>query len=294
MMNLKDGAKCQLPDLSKLEISDKWVLSKLNNLIAEVTENLDRYEMGVAVHKVYDYIWDTYCDWYIELTKARLYSEDEDRKQVAIQVLTYVLDQMLRLLHPFMPFITEEIWQNMPHEGPALIVASWPQYREDLAFKTEEEQMESVMNAIRAIRNRRAEMNVPPSKKAHLYVLTSKTEAFAEGRGFIERLAYTDEMTMLDAEPADLDGMVTCATADAKLYIPMGQLVDVTKEIARITKELDKAKKFLASLEGKLSNEGFLSRAPEAVVNAEKEKAQKNRDLIAQLEQSLDAMKKLG
>ena len=294
MMNLKDGDTADLPDLSKLEISDKWVLSKLNNLIAEVTENLDRYEMGVAVHKVYDYIWDTYCDWYIELTKARLYSEDEDRKQTAISVLTYVLDQVLRLLHPFMPFITEEIWQNMPHEGPALIVAKWPEYREDLAFKTEEDQMESVMNAIRAIRNRRAEMNVPPSKKAHLYVLTTKKQAFEEGRGFIERLAYTDEMTMIDSEPENLDGMVTCATADAKLYIPMGQLVDVAKEIARITKELDKAKKFLASLEGKLSNEGFISRAPEAVVNAEREKAEKHKGLIAQLEQSLEAMTKLG
>ena len=293
MMNLSEDATCALPDLNKLEISDKWVLSKLNNLIAEVTENLDRFEMGVAVHKVYDYIWDTYCDWYIELTKARLYSEDADRKQTAISVLTYVLDQVLRLLHPFMPFITEEIWQNMPHEGPALIVAQWPQFREDLAFKVEEEQMESVMNAIRAIRNRRAEMNVPPSKKAHLYVLTSKTAAFEEGRGFIERLAYTDEMSLIDAEPENLDGMVTCATADAKLYIPMGQLVDVQKEIDRITKELEKARKFLASLEGKLSNEGFVSRAPEAVVAAEREKANKNRDLIAQLEQSLAAMEKL-
>ena len=294
MMNLKEGATAELPDLSKLEISDKWVLSKLNNLIAEVTDNLDKFEMGVAVHKVYDYIWDTYCDWYIELTKARLYSEDEDRKQTAISVLTYVLDQVLRLLHPFMPFITEEIWQNMPHEGPALIVAQWPQFREDLAFKTEEDQMESVMNAIRAIRNRRAEMNVPPSKKAHLYVLTSKCAAFEEGRGFIERLAYTDEMTMIEKEPENLDGMVTCATADAKLYIPMGQLVDVQKEIARITKELDKARKFLASLEGKLNNEGFISRAPEAVVNAEREKAAKHKDLIAQLEQSLEAMSKLA
>ena len=294
MMNLAEDAKNELPALDKLEISDKWVLSKLNNLISEVTENLDRYEMGVAVHKVYDYIWDTYCDWYIELTKARLYSEDADRKQTAIQVLTYVLDQVLRLLHPFMPFITEEIWQSLPHEGAALIVADWPVYQEKLAFKAEEEQMESVMNAIRAIRNRRAEMNVPPSKKAHLYVLTSKTPAFTEGRGFIERLAYTDEMTLLEKEPEDLDGMVTCATADAKLYIPMGQLVDVEKELERIRKELEKARKNLASLEGKLNNEKFVSRAPEAIVAAEREKAAKASDLISQLEQSLEAMQKLA
>ena len=293
MMNLGEDAKNELPEIAKLEIADKWVLSKLNDLIAEVTENMDKYELGVAIQKVYDFIWDTYCDWYIELTKARLYSEDADRKQTAIQVLVYVLDQTLRLLHPFMPFITEEIWQSLPHEGEALIVAKWPEYREELAFKAEENHMESVMEAIRAIRARRTEMNVPPSKKAALYILTSKPQVYEEGEGFIQRLAYADTVTMLDKEPENLDGMVTITTADAKLYIPMGQLVDVAKEIARITKELEAAKKFLSSLEAKLSNEKFVSRAPEAVVNAEREKAAKHRDLIAQLEQSLAAMQKL-
>ena len=293
LMNLAEGAKNELPALDKLEIADKWVLSKLNTLIAEVTENLEKYELGVAVQKVYDFIWDTYCDWYIELTKARLYSEDADRKQTAIQVLVYVLDQVLRLLHPFMPFITEEIWQSIPHEGEALIVAQWPSYRDELAFKGEEAQMESVMEAIRAIRNRRAEMNVPPSKKAALSILTSKPQIFVEGEGFLQRLAYADTVTMLDGEPADLEGMVTITTADAKLYIPMGQLVDVSKELARIEKELENARKFLASLEAKLSNEKFVARAPEAVVNAEREKAAKSRDLIAQLEQSEKALMKL-
>ena len=293
MMNLNEDSVNALPAMDKLEISDKWVLSKLNTLVAEVTENLEKYELGVAVQKVYDFIWDTYCDWYIELTKARLYSEDAERKQTAIGVLVYVLDQVLRLLHPFMPFITEEIWQSLPHDGPALIVASWPQYREDLAFGEEEAHMESVMNAIRSIRNRRAEMNVPPSKKAALYVLTSKPQVFTEGEGFIQRLAYADSMTLLDAEPENLSGMVTCATADAKLYIPMGQLVDVAKELERINKELDKARKNLASLEGKLSNESFVSRAPEAVVAAERAKAQKARDLIVSLEESQKAMQAL-
>ena len=293
MMNLGEDAKNELPVVEKLEIADKWILSKLNTLITEVTENMDKYELGVAVQKIYDFIWDSYCDWYIELTKARLYSEDADRKQTAIQVLVYVLDQILRLLHPFMPFITEEIWQSLPHEGEALIVAQWPEYREDLAFKAEESLMESVMEAIRAIRNRRSEMNVPPSKKAALYVLTSKPDVFREGEGFIERLAYADFVTLLDAEPADLNGMVTCATADAKLYIPMGQLVDIEKELERIAKELEKARKNLNSLEGKLSNENFVSRAPEHVVADIREKAQKARDLIAGLEQSEEAMKKL-
>ena len=293
MMNLAPDAVNALPAAEKLEIADKWVLSKLNSLIADVTENMEKYELGVAIQKIYDYIWDTYCDWYIELTKARLYSENADRKQTAIQVLVYVLDQVLRLLHPFMPFITEEIWQSIPHEGEALIIANWPEYQAELAFKAEEAQMESVMEAIRAIRARRTEMNVPPSKKAALYILSAKKQIFTEGEGFLQRLAYADEVSMLDSEPANLDGMVTITTADAKLYIPMGQLVDVEKEIARITKELENAKKFLASLEAKLSNENFVARAPEAVVNAEREKAVKHRDLIAQLEQSLSAMEKL-
>ena len=294
LMNLSDDAKCQLPAAEKLETADKWVLSKLNTLIAEVTENLEKYELGVAVQKIYDFIWDTYCDWYIEMTKARLFSDDADRKETAVSVLVYVLDQTLRLLHPFMPFITEEIWQAIPHEGDALIVAKWPEYSEELNFKADEALMESVMEAIRSIRNRRAEMNVPPSKKAALYVLTSKPDVFREGEGYLLRLASADSVTILDAEPENLDGMVTCTTADAKLYIPMGQLVDVAKELERVSKELEKARKNLASIQGKLANEKFISRAPEAVVNAEKEKAAKAAALIEQLEQSEASLKKMA
>jgi len=293
LMNLDEDAVNALPDEKNLTIADKWVLSKLNSLIAEVTENLEKYELGVAVQKVYDFLWDTYCDWYIELTKARLYSDDAAQKQAALQVLVYVLDQTLRLLHPFMPFITEEIWQSLPHDGDALIIAKWPEYADSLAFKAEEAHMESVMSAIRAIRNRRAEMNVPPSKKAALFVLSTKPEIFAEGEGFIQRLAYADQVKILDKEPENIDGMVCCTTADAKLYIPLGQLVDVAKELERITKELEKARKNLAGLEGKLNNEKFISRAPESVVNAEREKASKARDLITQLEESEAALKKL-
>ena len=293
LMNLDENAQNQLPDLGKLEIADKWVLSKLNTLIGEVTENMEKYELGVAIQKIYDFLWDIYCDWYIEMTKARLFADDAERKQTAIQVLVYVLDQTLRLLHPFMPFITEEIWQSLPHEGEALIIAQWPEIREDLSFKTECAQMESVMEAIRAIRNRRTEMNVPPSKKAALYILTSKPQVFVEGEGFLQRLAYADAVTMLEFEPENLDGMVTITISDAKLYIPMGQLVDVAKELERIRKELESNQKFLNSLEAKLSNEKFVSRAPEAVVAAEREKAQKTKDLIAQLKQSEEALEKL-
>ena len=293
LMNLDEDAKNELPDADQLTIADKWVLSKLNTLIAEVTENLEKYELGIAVQKVYDFLWDSYCDWYIELTKARLYSEDAAQKQTALQVLVYVLDQTLRLLHPFMPFITEEIWQSLPHEGDALIVAQWPQYSEELKFLQEEDLMESVMEAIRAIRNRRAEMNVPPSKKAALYVFTSKPNIFVEGEGFIQRRAYADQVSVLDKEPENLDGMVCCTTNIAKLYIPLGQLVDVAKELERIEKELEKAEKNLQSLESKLNNENFTSRAPEAVVADIREKAEKARDLITQLTESKIAMSKL-
>ena len=293
LMNLKEDAQNELPDASLLTAADKWVLSKLNNLIKEVTDNLDKYELGVAIQKVYDFLWDTYCDWYIELTKARLYSDDEAQKNTALQVLVYVLDQTLRLLHPFMPFITEEIWQSLPHEEEALIVGKWPEFREDLKFGKEEAEMESVMEAIRAIRNRRAEMNVPPSKKAALFVLSSKAHMYKEGEGFIQRLAYADSVTILDKEPENIDGMVCCTTANAKLYIPMGELVDVAKELERIDKELEKARKNLAMLEGKLSNENFVARAPQAVVEAEREKAAKAKDLIVQLEESANALKKL-
>ena len=285
LMNL-NIEKNELPALNKLEIADKWILSKLNTLIAEVTENLEKYELGVAEQKCYDFIWDSYCDWYIELTKSRLYSEDEESKLVAQQVLLYVLDQILRLMHPFMPFITEEIWQAIPHEGEALIVAAWPKYREDLSFKPEETAMESIMNAIRAVRNRRAEMNVPPSKKSTLYIVTAKKEIFASGTGFITRLAYADQVHVSETEPEGYESMVSCVTHDAALYMPMNQLVDVEKELARLCKEREKAEKGLAGIRGKLSNPGFMAKAPEAVVKVEREKAEKYENLIRQLQES--------
>ena len=292
LMNL-EVEKNELPDLSELETADKWILSKLNTLIAEVTENLDKYELGVAEQKCYDFIWDSYCDWYIELTKSRLYSEDAQSKTVAQKVLVYVLDQVLRLMHPFMPFITEEIWQAIPHEGDALIVAQWPKHREELSFKAEETAMESIMNAIRAIRNRRAEMNVPPSKKCTLYIVTDKADIFTSGMGFITRLAYADDVVIGVNAPEGYESMASCVTHDAKLYMPMSQLVDVEKELARIAKEKEKAQKGLAGILGKLNNPGFVAKAPEAVVAAEREKAAKYESLIQQLEESEATLKAL-
>ena len=281
-----------LPEASKLEIEDKWVLSQLNTLIKEVTENMDAYELGVASAKVYDFIWDTYCDWYIELTKARLYGEDEESKRTAQQVLVYVLDQILRLLHPFMPFITEEIWQAIPHAGDFLIKAEWPVYHEELNFPTEEAHMESVMAAIRALRNRRAEMNVPPSKKCTLYVVSDKGDIFRQGEGFLCRLAYADQVAVCDADPEGHEDMVSVVTADAKLYMPMEQLIDFEKELARIAKEKENCQKQIAMFESKLSNESFVARAPEKVVNDQREKLAKAKALLEQLLASERRLKK--
>ena len=275
-----------LPDAADLEIEDKWVLTKLNTLIKEVTENMDAYELGVASAKVYDFIWDTYCDWYIELTKARLYGENEKSKLAAQKVLVYVLDQFLRLLHPFMPFITEEIWQAIPHEGKFLMLADWPKYDESLNFGAEAAHMESVMNAIRSIRNRRAEMNVPPSKKSTLYVVSDKSEIFRQGEGFICRLAYADKVIICENDPEGHENMVCVVTNDAKLYIPLEELIDFEKELARLEKEKANCLKQIAMFEGKLSNEAFVSRAPEKVVAEQREKLEKNRALLAQLEES--------
>ena len=287
MMNLSID-KVQLPE--KLELEDKWVLSRLNTLIREVTDNLEAYELGVASAKIYDFIWDTYCDWYIELTKTRLNGEDESAKLAAENVLCYVLLRIMELLHPFMPFITEEIWQALPHEGDYLITAKWPEYQDALHFPEAETAMEAVKDAISAIRARRAEMNVPPSRKAQVVIVAAKPENYQLGAHFITRMAYASELTVQTAAPADLTGMVTVATHDATIYMPMAELVEIAKELTRIAAERKKAEENLQRIEAKLANESFTSRAPENVVNAEREKAEKARALIAKLDESAAAM----
>ena len=292
MMNLTID-RYELPAADKLEREDKWVLSKLNRLVKEVTENLDSYEIGVASAKVYDFIWDTYCDWYIELTKTRLNGTDEDAKLTAQNVLCYVLVTLLKLLHPFMPFITEEIYQALPKYDGAediLMTAQWPEYTEALSFPAEESAMEAVMDLIRAIRARRAEMNVPPSKKAELMIVTDQAEPYQQGLHFIQRLAYASNVTFPETAPADVTGLVSVVTHDATAYLPLSELVDLAAERERIAKELEKAKNGLRITEGKLANEKFVAHAPENVVNAEREKVAKYQELIAKLEESAKAM----
>ena len=292
MMNLTID-RYDLPAADKLEREDKWVLSKLNRLVKEVTENLDSFEIGVASAKVYDFIWDTYCDWYIELTKTRLNGTDEDAKLTAQNVLCYVLVTLLKLLHPFMPFITEEIYQALPKCDGAediLMTAQWPEYTETLSFPAEESAMEAVMDLIRAIRARRAEMNVPPSKKAELMIVTDQAEPYQQGLHFIQRLAYASNVTFPETAPADVTGLVSVVTHDATAYLPLSELVDLAAERERIAKELEKAKNGLRITEGKLANEKFVAHAPENVVNAEREKVAKYQELIAELEESAKAM----
>ena len=292
MMNLTIDTNA-LPE--KLELEDKWILSKLNTVIREVTENMDHYELGVAAQKLYDFIWDTYCDWYIEMTKARLQSDDPAAKEQAQRVLCYVLTDILKLLHPFMPFLTEEIWQALPHEAgnqvQFLMLQAWPEYRDDLAFPQEEKAVELLMDAVKAVRARRSEMNVPPSKKAHLTIATLEQDIFAAGIPFLKRLGYASEVTVTGPSGLGSDkeeaarGVVTVITHAARIGMPLAELVDLEKEKARIAKELKKNKGELEKLNNKLSNPGFLNKAPENVVKAEQERAEKLAALIAQLQE---------
>ena len=270
-----------------LETEDKWILSKLNRVVKEVCDNMDSFELGVAAGKIYDFIWDDYCDWYIELTKPRLNGDDEAAKESAQRVLLYVLVEILKLLHPFMPFITEKIWQALPHEGDALMMQSYPEYSEALNFPEDEANFGMVMDAIKAVRARRSEMNVPPSRKSHLIIVTDKAKAFSDGEKFICKLAYASGVEVRAELPESTDGMVSVITDNARMFMPMAELVDLEKERARMEKELANAKKQLDGQNAKLANENFVSRAPEKVVNAEREKKAKLEALIENLEESL-------
>ena len=293
MMNLTID-HVELPE--QLELEDKWVLSKLNTLVKEVTDNMDAFEIGVASAKVYDFIWDTYCDWFIELCKARLTGDDECAKINAQNVLCYVLIETLKLLHPFMPFITEEIYQALPHtaedKGEFIMLQKWPEYRAELSFPQEEEAMGLIIDAITAIRARRNEMNVAPSKKVHYTIATAHADTFARGIPFFKRLASASDVTVADANIPTPDGSIEVVTHAARVLMPLAELVDFEKELARIAKEKANAEKQLAGIENKLSNQGFIAKAPEAVVNGAREDAAKLRALIEKLDASAAAMKK--
>ena len=284
------GNDYNYPGLPKdLAIEDKWILSKVNTLAKEVTDNLERFELGIAVAKLYDFIWDVFCDWYIEIAKIRLQSGEG--ADTAKAVLVYVLTDILKLLHPFMPFITEEIYQAIPHDTESIMISKWPEYDPTLSFADEEAQMEKIMDAIRAIRNRRAEMNIPPSKKSKVYVETAFSDVFAVGSEFIKRLAYASDVEIADAF-GDLGNTVTIVTNDAKIYIPLGDLVDFEAETKRLQKELAAAEDKLAFINKKLDNPGFVNKAPEKVVQQNRDEAAKLTEKIANLRSSLENLGK--
>ena len=272
LMNIEGkDIDCALP--KKLYTSDKWILNRFNNVTAAVTENLEKFELGMAVSKLYDFIWDDFCDWYIELAKIRMNGADEESADSARRVLVWTMSNTLKLLHPFMPYITEEIWQTLPHDGEALIVAKWPEYEEALSFPQEAKNLENVMALIRAIRTRRNEMNVPPSKKAHIYIDTAHPAPYEEASEFIARLAYGSKVEI--GTGFDVQGAVTAVTDDAKALLPMDDLVDKAAETARLNKELANAQKQLDTVKAKLANEKFTSKAPQNVIDGVKANGEK-------------------
>ncbi|MBO5432481.1 MAG: valine--tRNA ligase [Clostridia bacterium] len=287
LMNLdEDEPAPHIPE--NLATEDKWILSQFNSLVKAVTNSLENYELGIAVQNLYDFIWDVFCDWYIEIAKIRLNGDNEEGKKTAKAVLVYVMSNTLKLLHPFMPFITEEIWLALPHDGESIMISEWCKYDEALNFPVEEEAMNRVMSAIKAVRNRRSEMNVPPSRKAKLYIATKYIEDFTNGSVFMNRLASASEIEI--GSEFDIEGSVSVITESAKIFIPLNELVDLSAEKARLEKELETAKKDLEFVENKLNNPGFMAKAPEKVVAAQREAQAKHLAKISMLEESIQKL----
>ena len=287
LMNLEGHEiKNELPN--ELTTEDKWIISSFNRVAKEITENLEKFELGIAAQKIYDFLWDIFCDWYIEIAKIRMNSDDIQTAQNAREVLVWVMTGTLKLLHPFMPFITEEIWQTLPHKGDALIVAEWPEYCQEHDFPEAELEMQRIMDVIRGVRNRRAEMNVPPSRKTNLYIATAEPNTFENGIAILNKLAYATQITI--GQAFDIEGAVTIVTNDAKVYIPMDELVDKKAELARLNKELETAKKQFAQVNGKLNNQGFLSKAPAQVVEGVKKDFETLTERIQLIESSISAL----
>lgn len=287
LMNLEGHEiKNELPN--ELTTEDKWIISSFNRVAKEITENLEKFELGIAAQKIYDFLWDVFCDWYIEIAKIRMNSDDAQTAQNAREVLVWVMTGTLKLLHPFMPFITEEIWQTLPHEGDALIVAQWPEYCQEHDFPEAELEMQRIMDVIRGVRNRRAEMNVPPSRKTNLYIATAEPNTFENGIAILNKLAYATQITI--GQAFDIEGAVTIVTNDAKVYIPMDELVDKKAELARLNKELETAKKQFAQVNGKLNNQGFLTKAPAQVVEGVKKDFDTLTERIQLIESSISAL----
>ncbi|MBR1736542.1 MAG: class I tRNA ligase family protein, partial [Firmicutes bacterium] len=292
MMNIGDNdVKC---DESELTDADKWILSKMNRLVKDVTANLDAYDLGIAVGNIYDFIWDEYCDWYIEMVKPRLYNENDKTRNAALWTLKKVLIDAMKLMHPFIPFVTEEIFMSLQSEEETIMLSSWPVYDEKYNFENEENAIELIKSAVKNIRNIRAQMNVVPSKKVKVFVVSDNENVkniFENGRVFFASLGYASEVVIQSGMDGIGDDAVSAVIQNGVIYMPFAELVDIAKEKERLAKEKSKLVKEVQRVEGKLSNEGFISKAPEKVINEEKAKLEKYTGMLKQVEEQI---KKLG
>lgn len=292
LMNLEIEEN-KLPAKDKLQLEDKWILSKYNSLVAEVTNNLDKFELGIAVSKLYDFLWSNFCDWYIELVKPRLFDKENPTRETAEYVLCYVLSGTMQLLHPFMPFITEEIWQHLPHEGESIMISRFPVYDKALDFAEDEKTMEAVMKAVSGIRNRRAEMNVPPSKKSKVIVVTKDTKTYNNSKQFFEKLASASEVEVLPDKEGIDSKAVNIVVDGAEIFLPLEELVDKDKELERLNKEKKQLEGEIKRVEGKLNNKGFVSKAPQKLIEEEKAKGIKYREMLEKVLESINDMENL-
>jgi valyl-tRNA synthetase len=294
MMNMPEG-NIEKVSNDKLTNADKWILSKCNDLVRDVTENLEKYELGIAADKIYSFVWEEFCDWYIEMVKPRLYNDEDTTKAAALYTLKTVLITSLKLLHPYMPFVTEEIFTTLQDEEESIMISDWPLYTEDMAFKMEEESVETIKEAVRNIRNLRADMNVPPSKKAKVFVVSANDKIrniFEEGKVFFATLSYASEVVVKEDKSGIDDDAVSTMIPQAAIYMPFAELVDIEKEIERLTKEQEKLTKELQRVNGMLSNPNFVNKAPEAKLNEEKEKQAKYTQMMEQVTERLNQLKK--
>ncbi|MCR5630184.1 valine--tRNA ligase [Eubacterium sp.] len=293
MMNMPEGGINTDTIPAGLTIEDKWILSKVNTLSKDVSENLDKFEMGIAADKIYNFIWEEFCDWYIEMVKPRLYGEESESKTAALYTLSTVLTSALKMLHPYMPFVTEEIFCTLQDKEETIMVSNWPVYTEELNFASEENAIDLIKDAVRSIRNTRAEMNVPPSKKAKVFVVSddeSVRDIFDECTVIFKTLGYANEVVIQDNKDGISDDAVSCVISKATIYMPFDELVDKAKEIERLKKEEKKLEGELKRVNGMLSNPNFTSKAPEAKINEEKAKKQKYEDMMEQVKKQLERL----
>jgi len=295
MMNMPEEGIDLNKKPEQLTDADKWILSKLNTLVKDVTDNMEKYELGIAADKIYEFIWEEFCDWYIEMVKPRLYSETDDTRYAALWTLKKVLIDALKMLHPYMPFVTEEIFCTIQDEEESIMISSWPVYTEEYAFANEENAVELIKEAVRGIRNTRAEMNVKPSKKAKVFVVSddeATRNIFENGKVFFATLGHASEVIIQADKTGIDDDAVSVVLHKAIVYMPFAELVDIAKEIERLEKEVERLNKELARVNGMLANPNFVSKAPEKKINEEKEKQAKYQEMMKQVQSQLENLKK--